>query len=59
MLARLKRGEAHSAQMRMKMQTPLACRARLTVAQARELFGVAAQQFDLETRFVIAVERLG
>ena len=59
MLARLKLGEAHSAQTRIKMKAPLACRARLTVAQTRELFGVAEKKCDLETRFVITVDRLG
>ncbi len=33
--------EAHSTQTRIKMQVELACSARLTIAEACELFGVA------------------
>jgi hypothetical protein len=58
-LASLQRGEAHGAQTRMKMNAPLACRARLTIAQTCALCGVAEQQFDLEARVVLTVDRLG
>jgi hypothetical protein len=57
-LVRLKLGEAHSAQTRIAMQAQLACRARLTIAQACELFRVAEQKCALEARLVIPVERL-
>ncbi len=43
----------------MKIPAQLAGRTRLTIAEAGELFGVAEQTFDLETRFVIPVDRLG
>ena len=59
MLASLKLREAHSAQTGMKMQSSLAGRARLTIAQARELFGIAEQNFDREPRLVITGDRLG
>src|SRR5919108_2830143 len=52
-LTGLQLGEAHGAQTGIAMKPQLACRAGLTIAQARELFGVAAQKFDLETRFVV------
>ena len=58
-LPSLQLGEAHSAQTRMKMKAQLACRARLTIAEARELFGIAEQKCDLEARFVIPGDRLG
>src|SRR6266508_4424794 len=58
MLASLKLCEAHTAQTRIKMNAQLACRTRLTIAQACELFGVAEEKFDLETRFVITVLKL-
>ena len=58
-LARLQRGEAHGAQTRIHMNAQLACRARLTIAQTCERFGVAAQKVDLEAGFVITGDRLG
>ena len=59
MLASLQLREAHRAQTRIKMKAQLAGRTRLTIAEACELFGIAEQKFDLETRFVIPVDRLG
>jgi hypothetical protein len=58
-LARRKLCEAHSAQTRIHMQSPLACRARLTIAQACELFSVTEKKCELEARFDIPVDRLG
>ena len=54
----LQLGEAHGTQTRIEMKAQLASRACLTIAKAGELFRVAAQKFDLEARFVIAIDRL-
>jgi hypothetical protein len=38
------------------MESQLGRRAGLAVVQTRKLFGIPEQEFDLETRFVIALE---
>jgi hypothetical protein len=58
-LARLQLCKAYGAQTRINMKAQLVSGARLAIAQARELFGIAEQKFDLEARFVIPVDRLG
>jgi hypothetical protein len=58
-LTGLSLGEAHGAQTRLAMQAPLAGRARLTIAQARALCGVAAETCDLDACCVRAIEGLG
>jgi hypothetical protein len=53
------RCEAHGAHTRLTMKAQLLSRPRLTIAEPCELFRVAEQHFDLETCFVIPVDRVG
>jgi hypothetical protein len=57
-LTGLQLGEAHGTQTRLEMNAPLVSGPRLTIAETREWFGVAAQKFALTARCVTAVERL-
>jgi hypothetical protein len=52
-------GEGHRTQTGIEMEIEFGFGASLAIAQAGELFGVAKEKLDLETRFVIAVEPLG
>src|SRR6476659_3183631 len=56
-LACFELGEAYSTETRIEMKVQLPCGACLTIAQPGELFRVAEQKFDLEARFVIAIDR--
>jgi len=49
-------GKGHSHQAHIEMESQLSLRAGLAVAQTRKLFGITEQEFNLEARFVKAIE---
>jgi hypothetical protein len=59
LMTRFELGEGHGAQTGIEVKIEFGFGAGLAIAQAGELFSVAKEKLDLETRFVIAVEPVG
>ena len=56
LMMRFELGKGHGTQTGIEVEIEFGFGAGLAIAQSGELFGVAKEKFDLETRFVIAVE---
>src|SRR5688500_20269370 len=58
-MTRFELGESHRTQTGIEVKIEFGFGAGLAIAQAGELFSVAKEKLDLETRYVIAVEPVG